>query len=209
MTSSPMKIRPAFFAAALLGCVFFVGSTARAQTNAGLIGQRYASLSLFSESLRNSSISNGTGATVGLNVPVNSFLDFAAGGSHESFSDYSIRDQRAFAGVKAYRDFNSFKAFADTSIGTTRQSSKVSGISYRASEGIYAVGAGLEAPFTDTSAIFGRVAWIRYFDSSRGHYWTYTAGANHWFNQKYGAVGTVTFFGSTSVTFSLGVNVRF
>jgi hypothetical protein len=204
-----MKTSPAFFAAAVLGCVLLVGSSARAQTNAGLIGQRYTGLSLFTESLRNRDISNGIGATVGLNVPVMSFLDFAASGSSESFHDYSIRDQRAFASVTAYRDFSSFKAFADTSVGGTWQSSKVNGISYSSNDGIYAIGAGIEAPVTDTSAIFGRVAQNRYFQNNHGHYWTYTAGADHWFDQKFAAVASVTFFESSSVTFSLGVNVRF
>jgi len=186
-----------------------VGSTARAQTVAGLIGQRYTGLSLFSESIRDHDISNGTGAAVGLNLPITSFLDFQASGSSESFRDYSIKDQRAFAGVTAYRDFNSFKAFADASLGGTWQSSTVNGVSYSANDGIYALGAGLEAPFTDTSALFGRVAVNQYYKHNNGHYWTYAAGADHWFNPKFGAVATVTFFESSSITFSLGVNVRF
>ena len=204
-----MKTTSAFFATAALGCVLLIGSAARAQTNAGLLGQRYTGLSIFTEHLRDSSISNGLGASVGLNVPVTSFLDFTASGSSESFSDYSIRDQRTVAGLTAFRDFNNFKASADASIGGTWQSSKVNGISYDANDGLYVLGAGLEAPVTDTSAIFGRIAVNRYFKNDRGHYWTYTAGADHWFNQKFGAVGSVTFFDSSSVTFALGVTVRF
>lgn len=204
-----MKISPAFyFTAALVGCVF-VGSPVRAQTQAGLLGQRYTALSVFTENLRDSNLSNGTGAVLAVNLPVAAFLDIEASGSFESFSDYSIRDQRAFAGLVAYRDFNTFKAFAVGSIGSTWQSSKVNGITYRANDGIYALGAGLEIPFTDKSAIFGRATWNRYFDDNRGHYWLYAAGVNHWFNQKFGATALVSFFESSSVTFSLGVNVRF
>lgn len=204
-----MKTSSAFFAAAVFGCVLAFSSTVNGQTVAGLIGQRHANLSIFTESLRDRNISNGYGGSVGLNVPMTSFLDFTAGGSFERFSDYSVRDQRAFAGLTAYHDFGTFKAFADTSYGGTWQSSKVAGITYDANDSIFALGGGLEAPVADTSAIFGRVSWNRYSDSSRGHYWTYTAGANHWFNQKYGAVGLVTFFESDSITFSLGMTVRF
>jgi hypothetical protein len=205
-----MKTSRAFFVSvAFFGCVLFVGSKILAQTQAGLLGQRYGGLSLFSEHLRDSNLSNGTGATLLVNVPVNSFLDFEASGSFESFPDYSVRDQRAFAGVTAYRDFNTFKIFALTSVGSTWQSSKINGITYRANDGIYAFGAGIEVPFTDSSALFGRVTWNRYFDDNRGHYWTYTVGANHWFNQKFGAVASVFFFEESAVTFSLGVNVRF
>ena len=199
----------AFIAAALLGCVTVINSTALAQTNAGLLGQRYAGLSLFTESIRNRDISNGIGGSMGVNLPLMSFLDFGVSGSSESFRDYSVKDQRAAAALIAYRDFNSLKAFADASIGGTWQSSKVSGVSYRDNDGIYAFGVGFEAPFTDRSALVGRVALNQYFKRDRGHYWTYTAGANHWFNEKLGATLTVSFFESTSIIYGLGVTVRF
>jgi hypothetical protein len=205
----PMKTSPAFIAAALLGCVVSISSTARAQTNAGLLGQRYAGLSLFTESIRNREISNGIGGALGVNFPVTSFLDLAVGGSSESFHDYSVKDQRASAGLTAYHDFNAFKAFADASIGGTWQSSKVNGVSYRDNDGIYAFGIGIEAPFTDRSALFGRVALNQYFKRDRGHYWTYTGGANHWFNEKLGATLSVSFFENTSIIYGLGVTVRF
>ena len=205
----PMKTSPAFIAAAFLGCVIVINSTVRAQTNAGLLGQRYAGLSLFSESLRNRDISNGTGGALGVNFPLTPFLDFGASGSSESFRDYSVKDQRASAALTAYHDFNALKAFADASIGGTWQSSKVNGVSYRANDGIYAFGVGIEAPFTDRSALLGRAALNQYFQRDRGHYWTYTVGANHWFNDKLGATVSVTFFESTSIIYGLGVNVRF
>src|SRR5258706_4812453 len=105
----PMKTSPAFLAAALLGCVVIMNSTVRAQTNAGLLGQRYAGLSVFSESIRNRNISNGIGGAVGVNLPLTSFLDFAVGGSTESFHDYSVKDQRASPGLTPYQDFNALK----------------------------------------------------------------------------------------------------
>jgi len=186
-----------------------MNSTTRAQTNAGLLGQRYAGLSLFSESIRNRDISNGVGGAMGVNFPLTSFLDFGVSGSSESFHDYSVKDHRAAAGFTAYHDFNAFKAFADVSVGGTWQSSKVNGVSYNDNDGIYAFGAGIEAPFTDRSALFGRVALNQYFQRDRGHYWTYTAGANHWFTAKLGATVSVSFFENTSVIYGIGVNVRF
>lgn len=199
----------ALIAAALLGCVATLSPTARAQATAGLLGQRYAGLSLFSESIRNRDISNGTGGALGANFPLTPYLDLGVSGSSESFRDYDVKDVRASAGITVYHDFNAFKGFADTSIGGTWQSSEVNGVTYRASDGIYAFGAGIEAPFTDTSALFARVAFNQYFQRERGHYWTYTAGANHWFNEKFGGSLSVTFFESSSIIYTLGVNVRF
>ena len=204
-----MKTTPAFISAALLGCVVASSSIGRAQTNAGLLGQRYVGLSFFSESIRDHSISNGTGGMAGLNVPLTPYLDFGASGSFESFRDYNIKDNRAFAGLTAYHDFNAFKAFADASIGGTWQSSTVSGVSYSNHDGLYAVGVGMELPFTDRSALFGRLALNQYFQGDHGHYWTYTGGASHWFNEKLGATLSVTFFENSSVTFALGANIRF
>ena len=139
----------------------------------------------------------------------NTRLDLGLGGSSESFSDYHVKDHRASAGLTAYRDFNFLKGFLDVSIGGTWQSSKVSGVTYRASDGLYAFGAGFEAPFTDRSALFGRIARNQYFDRDREAYWTYAAGANHWFTDKLGATFSVTFFESSSIIYALGVNVRF
>lgn len=204
-----MKTSPVLIAAALLACVVMLSSTARGQANAGLLGQRYAGLSLFSESIRNRDISNGIGGGLGINFPLTPYLDLGVSGSSESFSDYDVKDVRASAGITAYHDFNAFKGFVDTSIGGTWQSSEVNGVSYRDNDGIYAFGVGLEAPFTDTSALFARAAYNQYFQRDRGHYWTYTAGANHWFNEKFGASLSVTFFESTSIIYTLGVNVRF
>ena len=203
-----MKTSPALIAAALLACVV-LNSTARAQLNAGLLGQRYAGLSLFSESIRHSDLSNGIGGGLGVNLPLTPYLDLGVSGSSESFSDYEVKDVRASAGLTAYRDFNAFKGFVDTSLGGTWQSSEVNGISYRENDGLYAFGAGIEAPFTDTSALFARVAYNHYFQRDHGHYWTYTAGANHWFNEKFGASLSVTYFESSSIIYTLGVNVRF
>lgn len=205
-----MKTPPAFISAALLGCVIAASnSIGLAQTTAGLLGQRYVGLSLFTESIRNSNLSNGVGGIAGLNVPLTPYLDFGASGSFESFHDYNIKDNRAFAGLTAYHDFNSLKAFADASIGGTWQSSKVAGVSYSNNSTIYGVGSGIEVPFTDRSALFGRVAFNQYSQSGLGHYWTYAGGVSHWFNDKLGATLTVTFFQSDSVTFALGANVRF
>jgi hypothetical protein len=204
-----MKTSPACIAAAFVGCVLFLDSPVAAQTNAGLLGQRYAGLSLFSESIRNRDISNGTGGALGVNLPLTHFLDLGVSGSSESFRDYDVKDHRASASLVAHRDFNALKAFADVSLGGTWQSSEVGGVSYRDSDGIYALGVGFEAPFTDRSALFARIAHNQYFKRDRGHYWTYAGGANHWFTDKLGGSFSVTFFESSSITYSVGVNVRF
>ena len=87
-----MKTSSAFFAAAVFGCVLAFSSTVNGQTVAGLIGQRHANLSIFTESLRDRNISNGYGGSVGLNVPMTSFLDFTAGGSFgDEDLDFGVR----------------------------------------------------------------------------------------------------------------------
>jgi hypothetical protein len=204
-----MKTSSVSLSAVLLGCVLASSSIGLAQTTAGLLGQRYAGLSVFTESIRDSNISNGFGGGAGLNVPLTPYLDFGASGTFESFRDYDLKDNRAFAGLTAYHDFNALKAFADASIGGTWQSSKVGGVSYSNNSTIYGVGGGIELPFSDRSALFARLAYNKYSQSGLGHYMTYAGGASHWFNEKLGATVTVTFFESDSVTFALGAMIRF
>lgn len=196
-------------ASLMFGFSLLCAGTAWAQTQAGLLGQRYVGVSVFSEDLRDRNISNGYGGDFTVNVPAAPNFDFSFGGSYERFSDYSIEDKRLFGTARVFRDLNSFKPFVDLSLIGTWQSSKVGSYSYSSNDGLWAGGVGLEVPVGDATALTGRVAYNRYFKAENGHYWTYGLSLHHWFTQKLGGQISVLFWESDSVTYSLGLNVRF
>lgn len=177
--------------------------------DAGFIGQRHAGVSLFIENLRNENISNGNGTELNANIPITSFLDGGVRASYEKFNDYSISDRRFVGSLIGYADLDTWKPFIELSIGNTAQSSTFSGVTYKNNENYWSVGAGVEAPVTKTTAIFGLATRNNYFDSKRDSYWTYKFGVNTWFNQKFGGVASVSIFEGESVTYSLGLTYRF
>jgi len=177
--------------------------------DAGFIGQRYAGVSLFIEDLRHQNISNGNGTEINANVPLTSFLDAGVRASYEKFNDYSISDRRFIGSLIGYADLDTWKPFMELSVGNTAQSSTFSNITYKNSENYWSVGAGIEAPITKTTAIFGLATRNNYFDTKRNSYWTYKVGVNTWFNKKFGGVASVSIFEGESVTYSLGLTCRF
>ncbi len=194
---------------ALLGSALLLGGRAFAQNQAGQLGQRYFGASVFTENLRDSHLDNGNGAAASINLPIAPSFDFSLGGSYEKFSDYSVEDKRVFGMVRAYRELNGIRPFIDLSLIGTWQSSQVGSTSYSSNDGLWAGGLGLEVPVADTTALFARVAYHKYFKSGNGHYSTYGAGIHHWFNERIGAEASVLFWESDSITYSVGLNVRY
>jgi hypothetical protein len=190
--------------------VFAFAAAARAQMDAGFLGKRYVGASLFTENLRHQNISNGYGPELNGNLPLNSFLDATVKASYEKFNDYSISDRRFSGSLVGYADMETWKPFVELSLANTTQSSTtLDGIKHRSSDPFWSVGAGIEAPVTRSTAIFGVVTRNDYFDSKRNSYWTYKFGVNTWFTPKIGGVLSASFFENESVTYALGMTYRF
>ena len=176
---------------------------------AGFLGKRYAGVSLFTEELRHENISNGYGTEFNGTLPLNSFLDATVRASYEKFNDYSISDRRVGGSLIGYADMDMWKPFIEVSVANTAQSSTVGGIKYSSSDGYWSVGAGIEAPVTRSTAIFGLATRNNYFDSKLDSYWTYKFGVNTWFTPKVGGVISISIFEGESVTYSFGMTYRF
>lgn len=196
-------------ASSLIALAVLLDGIAFAQNQAGQLGQRYFGASVFTESLRDRNLDNGNGASATFNFPIASNVDLSFGGSYEKFSDYSVEDKRAFGAVRAYREFSEIRPFIDLSLIGTWQSSQVGSVSYSSNDSIWAGGVGLEVPVGDTTALFARAAYHKYFKSENGHYSTYGAGVHHWFTARVGAEASVLFWESDSIVYSVGLNVRF
>jgi hypothetical protein len=190
-------------------CVFAFAGVTRAQMNAGFLGQRYAGASLFMEDIRKGNISNGNGVEFNANMPLTDFLDAGVRASHEKFNSYSITDRRLGGSLIGYADMDTWKPYIELSVANTAQSSTVAGVTYKNNEMYWSVGAGIEAPLSKSTAIFGLVTHNNYFDNKLDSYWTYKFGFNRWFTPKIGGVFSVTFFEGESVTYSFGLTYRF
>jgi len=195
--------------AVALGFSLMVTASLSAQIQAGLLGKRTVGLSGFAEDIRTAGIGNGSGALLGVNLPLGSNFDFGFSGSYESIPTNSFNEKQLFASLTAYQELDSFKPFVDASLGNDWQASTVGGFQYSDNKSIYAIGAGAEAPISDTTALVGRFGYNKYFDSKLGHYWTYSFGINHWMTEQVAGVASVTFRGSDSVIYTVGLVVRF
>lgn len=186
-----------------------LASVGHAQMDAGFIGKRYAGLGFFTENVRSSNMDNGNGVELFANVPILDFLDAGFRASSERFSNFSYTDRRIGGYVTAYTDLDWAKPYVEFSISETNQSSSYNNVKYRNRESLWATGLGLEVPVTRSSALFGSATYTEYFNSSYDSAWIYKLGLNTWFTPKLGAVVGISFYESESVTYSLGVNIRF
>ena len=195
--------------AVALGLSLMVTASLSAQIQAGLLGKRTVGLSGFAEDIRTAGISSGNGALLGANLPLGANFDFGFSGTYESIPTNSFKEKQLFASLTAYQELDSFKPFVDASLGNVWQSSIVGGFQYRNNQSIYAIGAGVEAPISDATAIVGRISYNKYFDSKLGHHWTYSFSINHWLTEQVAGVASVAFRGSDSIIYTVGLAVRF
>jgi hypothetical protein len=194
---------------AVLGAALVATASLSAQIQAGLLGKRTVGLAGFAEYIRTSNIDNGSGALLGVNLPLSANFDFGFSGSYESIPTNNFNEQQLFASLTAYQELDSFKPFVDVSVGNDWQASKVGDFKYSANKSVYAIGTGAEAPISDTTAFVGRISYNAYFDTKLGHHWTYSLGINHWLTEKVAAVASVAFRGSDSIIYTVGLAVRF
>jgi hypothetical protein len=194
---------------AMLGAALVATASLSAQIQAGLLGKRTIGLSGFAEYIRTSNIDNGSGALLGVNLPLGANFDFGFSGTYESIPTNNFNEQQLFASLTAYQELDSFKPFVDVSAGNIWQASRVGDFQYSDNKSVYAIGAGAEAPISDTTAIVGRISYNAYFDTKLGHHWTYSLGINHWLTERVAAVASVAFRGSDSIIYTVGLAVRF
>ena len=195
--------------AVALGLSLMVTASLSAQIQAGLLGKRTVGLSGFTEDIRTAGISSGNGALLGANLPLGANFDFGFSGTYESIPTNSFKEKQLFASLTAYQELDSFKPFVDASLGNVWQSSTVGGFQYSDNQSLYAIGAGVEAPISDATAIVGRISYNKYFDSKLGHHWTYSFGINHWLTERVAGVASVAFRGNDSIIYTVGLAVCF
>ncbi|MBI5382572.1 MAG: hypothetical protein HZA31_11785 [Opitutae bacterium] len=198
------------FGAVLAGCAVLSSGTAFAQMQAGLLGKQYVQAAYFTEDIRKpSNIDNGNGASFGVNLPLMPNVDLGLGGYYESISTNDFTNKRLTATVTGYQEVNGFKPFIDVSLASDWQSSSYRGVDYSKTTGVYALGVGVEAPVSDNTALFGRIAYNKYFNGMTSRYYTYAFGFNHWFTPKVAGMASVSFWENDSVTYSVGLGYRF
>ena len=195
--------------AVALGLSLMVTASLSAQIQAGLLGKRIIGLSGFTEDIRTAGISSGNGVLLGANLPLGANFDFGFSGTYESIPTNSFKEKQLFASLTAYQELDSFKPFVDASLGNVWQSSTVGGFQYSDNQSLYAIGAGVEAPISDATAIVGRISYNKYFDSKLGHHWTYSFGINHWLTERVAGVASVAFRGNDSIIYTVGLAVCF
>jgi len=195
--------------AVALGLSLMVTASLSAQIQAGLLGKRTVGLSGFAEDIRTAGISSGNGALLGANLPLGANFDFGFSGTYESIPTNSFKEKQLFASLTAYQELDSLKPFVDASLGNVWQSSTVGGFQYSDNQSLYAIGAGVEAPISDATAIVGRISYNKYFDSKLGHHWTYSFGINHWLTERVAGVASVAFRGNDSIIYTVGLAVCF
>jgi hypothetical protein len=99
--------------------------------------------------------------------------------------------------------------YALIGIGNIWQSVTIEGDKISEDEAVYALGAGIEAPIGDRTALDFRATYYKYASDDLGHYWIYGASLNHWFSDRIGATLAANFRESDSTIFSLGIALRF
>jgi hypothetical protein len=192
-----------------LAAGIFVPSSIQAQAPTGLIGARYAGVSLFFENIREEGIDDGWGIAVRANLPLHAAIDLSISGVQEEIDTNRFRERNAFATLTAHWAFKDLTPFVSGSVGQVWQSAVVDGVKYSDDEPIYAVSAGVEAPIADRTAFDLRVTYHKYFSGDLGDYWITSAGLNHWLTDRVAVTGSVGFREGDSTIFSLGGVVRF
>lgn len=190
-------------------CLAAFATAARAQMDAGFIGKRHVGLNFFTEDVRSSDMDNGNGVELTANIPLLDFLDAGFRASSERFSDFQYTDRRIGGYVLGYMDLEWAKPYIEFSATETNQSSTYNNVKYRNRESLWAATLGLEVPITRSSAIYASAAHTEYFDSSYDSAWIYKFGFNTWLTPKLGATAGLSVYEGESVTYSLGLNVRF
>lgn len=193
----------------LAGALFTLSCPLSAQREAGLIGKQYAGLTVFTEDVQHADVGQGYGTGLIANFPLAPSLDLSLSASYEKFNDVHLTDKRLGATLVAYKELSGVKVFADGSLSNTWQSIKFADQRLTNNDGIYALGVGVEVPIASATALFGRVAYNRYFDQANGDYWTFSFGLNHWISEKLGLVIAVTAYEDDSIVYGAGVNLRF
>ncbi len=190
------------------GSLLLAGSLS-AQMDPGFLGKRHVGAGLFLESVHDADIGSGTGFIGTANLPLSANLDVNGFASYERFSDFSIRDQRIGATLVAYKELEYFKPFVEAGVAGTWQESTFGNRTYKSHDGLYIAGLGVEAAVGRMTALVLKADYNKYFDSDNGHYWTYTAGINTWFNEKIGGYASIAFNESETTVYTFGAVYRY
>jgi len=198
-------------AAIAAGACMFGQTTDATVASAGLLGQRYASLGLFAEDFRNSSIDTGLGAQLGVNLPVTGNVDLGFSYEYLNVDDRlaDIDGNSLGATARVHTRWSGVRPFADATLGYTwfEADSAIGGFDY--DEYFWDLGVGVEIPVASSTALVARVGYGELFEDGFDGSWSFTVGANHWFTPKLAGAVQVSFAEDDAVTYGVGLALRF
>lgn len=176
------------------------------KSSVGLLGKDYLSVGATMQDFRHSTSKKGWGTDLDLNLPVVDNCDIGLNYGFERVADTPrITDNAVGTSVTGYFKAGGVKPFADLDLGYLWNRTKPSDVTTRYDRATYAVGTGLEAPFTDSTAFVGRVAYNNEFRRGTRREMTYTAGLDQSFSDHVAGMINVTFHEGNSAVYNLGV----
>jgi hypothetical protein len=192
----------------------FAQTRAEDTSAAGLLGYRYAGAGFSVVDFRRdlSALSNGTGPTAFVNLPVAANIDLGLAYDYmrSSNANYKLREHSVGATVRAYNRYEGVKLFSDATLGYAWSRARVPAANFRLSDddAFWSLGVGVEAPVANATALVGRVGYNDDFNRGSGS-WTFTGGANHWFTSNVFGQATVTFVERDAIIYGISAGVRF
>jgi len=173
---------------------------------AGLLGKDYLSVGPTMQDFRHSDSKKGWGTDLDFNLPVVDNCDIGLNYGFERVANTPrITDNTIGTSVTGYFKAGGVKPFADIDFGYLWSRTKPSDVTTKYDRATYAVGTGLEAPFTDSTALVGRVAYNNEFRRGTPREMTYTAGLDQSFSDHVAGMVNVTFHEGNSAVYNLGV----
>jgi hypothetical protein len=183
---------------ALLTAIVIIGSaslltpsTASADPDPGLIGQRYVGADLTYAHYHSSRYDHTWGGAADINLPVAPGYDvaFAYDPTHLTGPGYSRYDHSLAATALAYNRDDYGKAFFSATLGQMWDTTRLLSASYHNDATFWALGTGVEAALNATTAINYHIGYRRSFHGGDlSPTWRFGVQADHWFTGQWAGV---------------------
>lgn len=189
-------------------------TTTAAAASTGLLGQRYADVSLGLLDPHGTS-DTGYGAGFGVNLPVATNLDASFNYGYSRFNNggLKLRDHAVNAALIGYSSYGTVKPFVGLGLGYQWSKTKFAGFSVKDDTASWAVGAGVEVPagqFTLTPS----VSYVDGFENNTTGSYTYGVEASTWLSKTVAGYVDVSYVdvvgrGGESMVYTIGARLRF
>ncbi len=213
----PMKHPNIITVAIALGSMSLISTALPADgQDPGLIGQRYAGGDLSLEHYHSSRFDDAQGGSLTLNLPVAPGFDanFGYAPSHLMGSNYSRTEGLLRGSLIAYSSDEYGKPFFAVTLAQAWDTTKVMGTSSDNNSTLWGLGAGVEVPYGNDTAMTCSLSYSDAFRSStRNPAWRYSLQVNHWFTPKVSGVVSLSYdqvsHAPDGLLFTLGARVTF